>query len=65
MHNFTNSQPTIQFDEVHGMMGSPAGAMKTGDTCLTILYTESVNAAVALNTRKPFIARTRLAARAT
>ena len=41
VHNFTNSQPTIQFDEVHGMMGSPASAMKIGDTCLTILYPNS------------------------
>jgi uncharacterized protein (TIGR02118 family) len=39
--HFTNSQPTIQFDEVHGMMGEPAGAMKLGDTCLTILYPNS------------------------
>lgn len=41
VHNFTNSQPTIQFDEVHGMMGSPAADMKIGDTCLTILYPNS------------------------
>ena len=41
VHNFTNSQPTIQFDEVHGMMGSPASAMKIGDSCLTILYPNS------------------------
>lgn len=41
VHNFTNSQPTIQFDEVHGMMGSPANDMKVGDTCLTILYLNS------------------------
>ena len=39
--HFTNSQPTIQFDEVHGMMGDPANAMKLGDTCLTILYPNS------------------------
>lgn len=41
VHNFTNSQPTIQFDEVHGMMGEPASAMKVGDTCLTTLYPNS------------------------
>ena len=41
VHNFTNSQPTIQFDEVHGMMGEPASAMKVGDTCLTIVYPNS------------------------
>jgi uncharacterized protein (TIGR02118 family) len=41
VHNFTNSQPTIQFDDVHGMMGAPAGEMKVGDTCLTILYPNS------------------------
>ena len=41
VHNFTNSQPTIQFDEVHGMMGDAASAMKIGDTCLTILYPNS------------------------
>lgn len=41
VRNFTNSQPTIQFDEVHGMMGAPASDMKTGDTCLTILYPNS------------------------
>lgn len=39
--HFTNSQPTIQFDEVHGMMGEPASAMKVGDTCLTIVYPNS------------------------
>lgn len=39
--HFTNAQPTIQFDDVHGMMGEPAGAMKVGDTCLTILYPNS------------------------
>jgi uncharacterized protein (TIGR02118 family) len=39
--HFTNAQPTIQFDEVHGEMGEPAGAMKLGDTCLTILYPNS------------------------
>ena len=38
---FTNSQPTIQLDEVHGMMGQPASAMRVGDTCLTILYPNS------------------------
>ncbi len=36
--NFTNGQPTIQFDRVEGMMGSPARDMKLGDSCLTILY---------------------------
>lgn len=41
VRNFTNSQPTIQFDEVHGMMGAPATDIKTGDTCLTILYPNS------------------------
>jgi uncharacterized protein (TIGR02118 family) len=39
--HFTNAQPTIQFDEVHGEMGEPASAMKVGDTCLTILYPNS------------------------
>jgi uncharacterized protein (TIGR02118 family) len=39
--HFTNAQPTIQFDEVHGEMGEPANAMKVGDTCLTILYPNS------------------------
>jgi uncharacterized protein (TIGR02118 family) len=39
--HFTNAQPTIQFDEVHGQMGEPASAMKVGDTCLTILYPNS------------------------
>jgi uncharacterized protein (TIGR02118 family) len=39
--HFTNSQPTIQFDELHGQMGEPASAMKLGDTCLTILYPNS------------------------
>jgi len=41
VHNFTNSQPTIQFDDVHGMMGSAANDMKVGDSCLTILYPNS------------------------
>jgi uncharacterized protein (TIGR02118 family) len=36
--NFTNGMPTIQYDKVEGMMGSPATAMKVGDSCLTILY---------------------------
>ena len=36
--HFTNAQPTIQFDDVYGMMGEPASAMKVGDTCLTIVY---------------------------
>jgi uncharacterized protein (TIGR02118 family) len=39
--NFTNSQPTIQYDTVHGMAGSERSAMKMGDTCLTILYPNS------------------------
>ena len=39
--HFTNSKPTIQFDEVHGMMGDPVSAMKLGDPCLTILYPNS------------------------
>jgi len=39
--NFTNAQPTIQYDTVEGMMGGGAGAMKVGDTCLTILYPNS------------------------
>jgi uncharacterized protein (TIGR02118 family) len=39
--HFTNSQPAIQFDEVHGMVGEAASAMKLGDTCLTILYPNS------------------------
>jgi uncharacterized protein (TIGR02118 family) len=38
VHNFTNSQPTIQYDKVHGSMGQARSAMKIGDTCLTILY---------------------------
>ncbi len=36
--HFTNAQPTIQYDDMYGMMGEPASAMKVGDTCLTILY---------------------------
>lgn len=36
--NFTNAQPTIQNDAVHGMAGKPASAIAVGDTCLTILY---------------------------
>jgi uncharacterized protein (TIGR02118 family) len=39
--HFTNAQPTIQFDDVYGMMGEPASAMKVGDTCLTIVYPNS------------------------
>jgi uncharacterized protein (TIGR02118 family) len=38
VHNFTNGQPTIQYDKVHGEMGEPRSAMKRGDTCLTIVY---------------------------
>jgi uncharacterized protein (TIGR02118 family) len=41
--NFTNGQPTIQFDKIEGMMGSPAAAMKLGDSCLTILYPNGEN----------------------
>jgi uncharacterized protein (TIGR02118 family) len=36
--NFTNSQPTIQYDKIHGQMGKPRSSPKVGDTCLTILY---------------------------
>ena len=36
--NFTNSQPTIQYDKIHGQMGKPRKSPKIGDTCLTILY---------------------------
>jgi uncharacterized protein (TIGR02118 family) len=39
--HFTNGQPTIQFDKVHGMMGEARSAMKLGDTCLTIFYPNS------------------------
>jgi uncharacterized protein (TIGR02118 family) len=39
--HFTNSQPTIQYDDVYGMMGEPATDMKVGDTCLTIVYPNS------------------------
>jgi uncharacterized protein (TIGR02118 family) len=39
--HFTNAQSTIQFDDVYGMMGEPASAMKVGDTCLTIVYPNS------------------------
>jgi uncharacterized protein (TIGR02118 family) len=38
MPNFTNAQPTIQMDRVHGEMGDKRGQMRVGDTCLTILY---------------------------
>jgi uncharacterized protein (TIGR02118 family) len=41
VHNFTNAQPTIQYDKVHGAMGAARSAMKVGDTCLTILYPNS------------------------
>jgi len=37
--HFTNSQPTIQYDKIHGQMGSARNTPKIGDTCLTILYT--------------------------
>jgi uncharacterized protein (TIGR02118 family) len=36
--HFTNSQPSIQFDKIHGEMGKGRGTPKIGDTCLTILY---------------------------
>ena len=39
--NFTNSQPTIQYDKIHGEMGKPRNSPKLGDTCLTILYKNS------------------------
>ena len=39
--NFTNGQPTIQYDKVHGESGAPRSAPKVGDTCLTILYPNS------------------------
>jgi uncharacterized protein (TIGR02118 family) len=39
--NFTNSQPTIQYDKIHGQSGKPRNAPKIGDTCLTILYKNS------------------------
>jgi uncharacterized protein (TIGR02118 family) len=36
--HFTNSQPTIQYDKIHGQMGKARNAPMIGDTCLTILY---------------------------
>ena len=39
--HFSNARPVIQYDKVHGMMGSPRSAMKLGDTCLTIVYPNS------------------------
>jgi uncharacterized protein (TIGR02118 family) len=36
--NFTNAQPTIQYDIVHGLAGAERSTIKVGDTCLTILY---------------------------
>ena len=39
--HFTNSQPVIQFDKVHGEDGAPRSAPKVGDSCLTILYPNS------------------------
>jgi uncharacterized protein (TIGR02118 family) len=39
--NFTNAQPVIQFDKIHGEMGAARKAPKLGDTCLTILYPNS------------------------
>lgn len=39
--NFTNTQPSIQFDRIHGEMGAARSAPKIGDTCLTILYPNS------------------------
>jgi uncharacterized protein (TIGR02118 family) len=41
--NFTNGQPTIQYDKVHGMDGAARSAIKVGDTCLTILYPNGEN----------------------
>jgi uncharacterized protein (TIGR02118 family) len=41
--NFTNGQPTIQYDKVYGMSGATRSAMKIGDTCLTILYPNGEN----------------------
>lgn len=36
--NFTNAQPVIQNDEIHGMAGAPSSATKIGQSCLTIAY---------------------------
>lgn len=36
--NFTNGQPVVQFETVHGEAGKPRSAAKVGDSCLTILY---------------------------
>lgn len=36
--HFTNSLPTIQYDKIHGQMGSARSAAQIGDACLTILY---------------------------
>src|SRR5690606_12915947 len=36
--NFTNGQPTIQYDRVHGEAGAARSAPQVGDTCVTILY---------------------------
>jgi uncharacterized protein (TIGR02118 family) len=41
--NFSNAQPVIQFDKVHGMAGAARSAMQMGDTCLTILYPNGEN----------------------
>src|SRR5688500_17466040 len=36
--NFTNAQPAIQFDKVHGQAGAARSVPRQGETCLTILY---------------------------
>ena len=36
--NFTNSQPTIQYDKLQGEAGKPRSFPKIGDSCMTILY---------------------------
>ena len=41
VRNFTNAQPTIQYDNVHGAVGEARSAMRIGDRCLTILYPNS------------------------
>jgi uncharacterized protein (TIGR02118 family) len=39
--HFTNSQPIIQYDKIHGQMGRSRSAARIGDACLTILYDNS------------------------
>jgi uncharacterized protein (TIGR02118 family) len=39
--HFTNAQPSIQYDKIHGQAGESRSAPKIGDTCLTILYKNS------------------------